>query len=477
MGLENKVKSALKWSVAGKLVTQVINWVITIFVMGLLTPDDYGLMASATFLIGMLMLFHSFGLDTVLIQKKELSDELLSSAFGAILLFCGFLSLCVILTAPWVASYFNDDRIILILRVLSLQLIIIGFATIPRVLVVRQLDAKKRELIFFLRNVSVGVCTITMALYGYGVWSLVYANTFGFTLMAFLFQLWSPIKVWPSFNFKPLKDIYSFGIYVIFQEILIYCYKTVDVLILGRFVSMSLLGAFTAASQLASLPEQKFSMIVKEIVLSGFSKIREQTELVRESISKAIRIISVSVFPIYFGISAVAPEIVITLWADKWVSMILPLQLLTLVFPLRILHSPINELLNALAMPKVYLESLMILCVLLTISILIGVNWGMTGVCYAWLIGYPIAFFITLTRSGKYTGITPIVFIKSIYRSFLASLLMYGSVYLARLEISELEFDSYQNLFILVFVGMISYVAFSLLINRPAMKEVLSFVR
>ena len=477
MGLENKVKSALKWSVAGKLVTQVINWVITIFVMGLLTPDDYGLMASAMFLIGMLLLFHSFGLDTVLIQKKELTDELLSSAFGAILLFCGFLSLCVVLTAPLVADYFGDDRIILILRVLSVQLVITAFATVPRVLVVRKLDAKKRELIFFLRNVSIGACSIMMALNGYGVWSLVFANTLGLVVMAFLFQIWSPRKIWPSFNLKPLKDIYSFGIYVIFQEILIYIYQTVDVLILGRFVSMNVLGAFTAASQLASLPEQKFAMIVKEIVLSGFSKIKDQTELVRQSISKAIRILSISIFPVYFGISSVAPEIVTTLWQDKWAIMILPLQLLTLVFPLRILHSPINELLNALALPKIYLESLAILCVLLIISILIGANWGMIGVCYAWLIGYPIAFFITLSRSGKYTGITPLVFIKSIYRSLFVSILMYGSVYLARLEIGEYGFESYQSLAILVMVGIISYTIFSILFNRPAIREVLSFVR
>ncbi len=147
--------------------------------MGLLTPDDYGLMASAMFLIGMLLLFHSFGLDTVLIQKKELADELLSSAFGAILLFCSFLSLCVVLTPPLVADYFGDDRIILILRVLSVQLVITAFATVPRVLLVRQLDAKKRELIFFLRNVSIGACSIMMALNGYGVWALVFANTLG----------------------------------------------------------------------------------------------------------------------------------------------------------------------------------------------------------------------------------------------------------------------------------------------------------
>ena len=477
MGLENQVKTALKWSVAGKFVTQIINWVITIFVMGLLTPDDYGLMASAMFLIGMLLLFHSFGLDTVLIQKKELSDELLGSAFGAILLFCGFLSFCVVITAPLVADYFGDDRIVLILRVLSLQLVITAFATIPRVLVVRKLDAKKRELIYFLRNVSIGICSVLMALNGFGVWSLVYANTLGLIVMAFLFQLWSPRRVWPSFNLKPLKDIYSFGIFVIFQEILIYCYQTIDVLILGRFVPMNILGAYTAASQLASLPEQKFAMIVKEIVLSGFSKIKDQTELVRQSISKAIRILSISIFPVYFGISAVAPEIVTTLWEDKWLTMILPLQLLTLVFPLRILHSPINELLNALELPKIYLESLVILCILLTISILIGANWGMIGACYAWLIGYPIAFFITLSRSGKYTGITPVVFIQSTYKSFFVSLLMYASVYLVRLEITQYGWEPYQNLFILIFVGMISYVAFSGLFNRTTMKEILSFVR
>jgi hypothetical protein len=100
--------------------------------------------------------------------------------------------------------------------------------------------------------------------------------------------------------------------------------------------------------------------------------------------------------------------------------MILPLQLLTLVFPLRNFHSPINELLNALALPKIYLVSLVILFV---------------------------------------------------------SLLIYGSVNLARLEIADLEFSSAQNLFILIFVGIVSYLVFSILFNRPTMKEVLSFVR
>ncbi|MDA9180346.1 polysaccharide biosynthesis C-terminal domain-containing protein [Emcibacteraceae bacterium] len=101
----------------------------------------------------------------------------------------------------------------------------------------------------------------------------------------------------------------------------------------------------------------------------------------------------------------------------------------------------------------------------------------MIGACYAWLIGYPIAFFITLSRSGKYTGITPLVFIQSTYKSFFVSLLMYASVYLVRLEITQYGWEPYQNLFILIFVGMISYVAFSGLFNRTTMKEILSFVR
>src|SRR5262245_16090941 len=49
MGIRASVIHGLHWTAGGKLMAQLLTWGITIVVMRLLAPDDYGVMAMATF--------------------------------------------------------------------------------------------------------------------------------------------------------------------------------------------------------------------------------------------------------------------------------------------------------------------------------------------------------------------------------------------------------------------------------------------
>ena len=43
MSIERQAISALKWSAISKIVSQLVTWAVTIVVIRLLTPDDFGL--------------------------------------------------------------------------------------------------------------------------------------------------------------------------------------------------------------------------------------------------------------------------------------------------------------------------------------------------------------------------------------------------------------------------------------------------
>ena len=59
MDIRSKVMSALRWSAAACFSVQAVSWVITIMVMRLLSPGDYGLMAMAMVLVCFLVLLNT----------------------------------------------------------------------------------------------------------------------------------------------------------------------------------------------------------------------------------------------------------------------------------------------------------------------------------------------------------------------------------------------------------------------------------
>src|SRR5215510_15851575 len=85
MKLGYTVGAALKWMMAARFAGQLITWVVTIFVIRILTPEDYGLMALAMAMISFLSLFEEIGLGSAIVQRAELDQRLLELIFGLLI--------------------------------------------------------------------------------------------------------------------------------------------------------------------------------------------------------------------------------------------------------------------------------------------------------------------------------------------------------------------------------------------------------
>src|SRR5574342_501412 len=121
MNIGEKVVTALRWSAATRLAGQVVSWLMTIVVIRLLAPSDYGLLAMAVILPSALYLLNDLGLDVVLVQRQAPDDCLRRQVFGIVLVLNALCALVLILGAPLVAGFFEEPRLVSILRVLSLQ--------------------------------------------------------------------------------------------------------------------------------------------------------------------------------------------------------------------------------------------------------------------------------------------------------------------------------------------------------------------
>ena len=100
MAIRSKVMSALRWSAASRLLGQLASWVITIFVIRLLSPGDYGLMAMAMVLVSFLVILNTLGFDAVLVQHKRLDSQTRRQVFGVIIIINVSFFLLAVLQRP-----------------------------------------------------------------------------------------------------------------------------------------------------------------------------------------------------------------------------------------------------------------------------------------------------------------------------------------------------------------------------------------
>src|SRR2546430_6059193 len=92
------------WVGSGFLGQQGIAMVRTMVLARLLTPEDFGLVGLVTLTVYAGLVLTEFGLDSVLIQRGDLSASFIHTAWNLMLLrgLCLFLAVQVL--APWIAS-------------------------------------------------------------------------------------------------------------------------------------------------------------------------------------------------------------------------------------------------------------------------------------------------------------------------------------------------------------------------------------
>ncbi|HPJ67664.1 MAG TPA: lipopolysaccharide biosynthesis protein [Desulfobacteraceae bacterium] len=475
MNLRQKVLSGLYWSAGLRFLGQLMTWIITIVVMRLLSPQDYGLMGMAGIFIVFLGMVNELGLGAALIQKREVSDNMIRQMFGLLILvnFCLFL-LCI-LAAPLVASFFEEEKLVPLIRLISVQYIFASFTIIPQSILDRDMRFKEKSIVELISAIAGSLATLLCALNGFGVWSLVWGSLALIFYRTIGFNVIQPSLRLPKFSFKGMRNIISFGGYVTITRILWTLYSQADVIIVGKLLGKHLLGFYSVALTLASLPMQKVSGILNQVAFPAFSTVQTDISQVTSHFLKTLRMMSLIAFPVLWGISSIAPDLVRLMLGEKWSLAIVPLQVLSLVIPVRMMSNLMSPALLGLGHADVNFSNVIRLISILPVSLLIGSHWGIIGVSIAWTTIFPVVFLLNLSRMIKTLGIALREALAVMIKPVFSAIVMYVSVIV--IKISMLSVDPIIRLPVCVFAGAVVYVGMILIVNREGYHEAMNLIR
>ncbi|MPW31650.1 oligosaccharide flippase family protein [Agarivorans sp. B2Z047] len=472
--LKNQVLSSLKWVAMGKIVTQILRWAMTFWVIRLLSPDDYGLVAMSDVLFGFLNLLLGSLFASSIIQEKNLTKQSLKQLFGAIIVsHLGFFALQYSL-ADVAGSYYKSDIVSQILKVNAWCFIILALEVIPAALLAKNMEFKRVSIIAAISNIVAAVSTLVMAYLGYGFWSLVIGEIIFIGLRAALTFAAKPINFLPSFKINDITAMLKFGGMLSIQSVLFYVFMHMDVAIAGRIMTPTEVGLYAIGLQVALMPQKKIMPLLRQVAFPAFSQIQDQPKLIANYVLKAQRLCISLTLPIFWGLASVTDLVIPLLLGEKWLGAVIPTTIMLMIMPLRFSEELFNPALKSLKKVNHMLVNLCFMVVIMFISIMIAARYGATGLALAWLCGFPIAYLIVAWRNSQTLNTQFSQFVKLLLAPMLSGAAMFAVVYGAK---SFIEADIVVALLLQIILGGITYLGLMLLLDRASIKEVLSMLK
>ncbi len=470
----SRVRSAMFWRSGTQILAQIIAWGATLAVIRILDPSDYGIFAMTQVILVFLSFLNGYGLASSIIQSDKVEPIRIRQAFGMLLLLNGGIAILQLLLAPVAAEYYRQPIIADLLRVQALIFLSTPFMVLPEALMTRDLEFKKPAIINLISAVIGAVTALYFAYNGYGVWTLIYAPLAIFWTRAICLVVAVKFYIWPSFNFKGAGAMFSFGATLLVSHLFWTIQSQSDIFIAARWLEPHELGLYAEALFLTTIFAAKFVPPLNDVAFPAYARLQSDPAALSWSFLKAVRLVMLISCPLYLGMAVTAGPLVETLFGSKWMDMAPFVAILALAMPvmtLQILFTPAN---NALGRPQVTARVTMFGAVLMPVAFLVGIQYGATGLAWAWVISFPLLTVFTFLQSHKHIGISASDLGRAIWPGLSASIAMALIVYLADQFLPEMIF--YAKLAILVAIGGTAYTGLLWLLAKPTLIEVIQLI-
>lgn len=428
MSLMKSATRGVLWSGISQFSTQMYQFLVMIILARVLFPEDFGIIGMAMIFTGLIQTINELGLSAAIIQKKNINDNHLSTSFWISLGSGIILSMITIVISSYIADFFKNELVGAVVSVLSIGFIIGSCGIVHKSLLQKNIEFKKIAVTEISASITSGTLSIILALFGFGVWSLVFGtiiNNFIRVVLLWKVCTWQPSLV---INLKDFKELFSFGAHVMGSNILNYFDSNVDYLLIGKFLSATALGHYTLAYQLSTFPLMKISTIVTSVTFPAFSIIQDDNDILRNAYLKVIKYISLVTFPLLAGLIMVAPDFIPMVFGEKWMPMIVPLQILCVSGALKSVVTTVGSILLSKGRSDIQFKWNVFTAIMLPIAILIGIRYGITGVAMAITIMSFLFFFIIQSIANNLIILGFSDYFKALYPATIGSMFIIISI-------------------------------------------------
>ena len=452
--------------------SRIILQLVSLFVLSrLLQPSEYGLLAMATVATNFAFLLRDMGTGAAVVQKENLTEETTSTVFWLNVGMGLFLALALVIASPFLAIYFRIDRLAPVLCLLSIVFPITSASAVHQSLLERRSGFKTMARIEIVSSLVGLVVAITLALLGFGVYSLVWnmlASSICSSLQLRATSTWRPKKIW---DMVELRSLWGFSGNLTGFNFINFFARNADSMVIGRVLGSVQLGIYSQAYKVMMFPLQNMTYVASRALFPVMSRQQGERDKMAQLYFRSLGLIATLTAPLMAGLWLLREPFVAIALGKQWGQVPIVLAWLAPVGFLQSLISTTGSVFMATGRTDLMMRLGLLGTVLQVGSFFIGVNWGIEGVACCYLIanilnGIPCFYFALQQLNLNLLGL-----LKQIWQPVLFSLIMLAALEPLFLMVSRNGFSPLMVFLIIALTGAVIYSALTLTFAKTVVQS------
>jgi O-antigen/teichoic acid export membrane protein len=437
MTLKQKTIENVKITAGLEIFSKILGTITSIVLARLLLPSDFGIITIVYLFLGVTDIFTELGFGSAIIHRKGQIEDALNTGFTLNL----FLSIClfttVLISAPFLATFYNSPALTSVTRVLAIGLIFSAFQFVPSVYLRKDLRFGKMAIPRFCSGLTTSIVGISLAFFGFGYWSLVYASLASTFVNVFLLIRACPCKPKIILNKQIAKELFGFGKYLVVANLIIFINLNIDNAVGGKLLGLTALGHYYLAYNWGNF-SKRISGIAEKVMFPTYSKIQDNTSKLKRAYLEVIKYTSILTLPLSLGLFVISTEFVIVFLGEKWIPSIAPMRILCFAGMFSSLSGTTGSVFIAIGKPKLVRN----LSFIMTITLLVFI--------------YPLTHYLGII------GLSLVVTVSTIISSIAC---FYCLLKVLNLKLTQF-IDSVKSAFIAVSLALLATVAVKYIISN-----------
>jgi polysaccharide transporter, PST family len=475
MSIKDKAIKGAGWFALQRSIEQLIHFLVFLILARLLDPESFGTVALAIAIIRFLEIFMDQGFPSAIVQRENISEKHLNTAFWSNLCMGLFLIGISIASSDNIAGIFDQPILSPIIWCLTLSLLLGSLSTVQQAILRRNLDFKSLAIRSLIASTAGGFVGVVMAFNDYGVWSLVGKQLSEFVVKAVV--LWRVSKWRPKveFSFQHFKELFSFGIHVTGIHFLGFVYNHSATLLIGFFLGAKPLGFYIIAARIIKIVKRLLSTTISNVGMPAFSRLQKQPDRVLSAFYSFTRFTALFVVPAFSGMMFLASDILTTVFGNRWVGSIVVLQLLAIFAILDALRSPMATLIMGLGKANWRFQLQLVEAISILLGIYIASNWGINAIALAYVIVSACIFPFWYIKVNKLVELSLKRYLFECLPPVVCSIIMLCTIQL--IQSLEVTLSDKSSLVLIVFVALISYFMTLRVVSPSTFRQLLDIAK
>lgn len=454
------------WTVGTRWSIKAMGFLSTIIMARLLLPADYGIVAMAMLVVGLIEALMDFGAITALMRKRDVTRDEIDSAWTLRLLQSLGMGLILLITAPIAAHYFDEIRVQYVLWVLAACVAFAGAGNIGLVLAQKEFNF---SLIFRVQVICKALGVIATVIAGYFLRdyrALAIGVATGYTSGMLMSYAMHPYRA--KWNTSKFGEIWAVTKWLMLAGVGGFILRKGDELIAARIGTTSDYGLYNVGADLGQMPTGEVGPAMLRAFLPVLAAMRGGVEEINAAVIKTASAVNTITFPIGLGFAAVAVPACSLILGPSWAGAAQYVAIFSVLSTLQIVQAPFSTLLTMRGYTKVQSKVVWLeFAVFVITAVVLVPKLYLIGLVWARLLGSTVALVTTLLAARKFCGVSLRATAKALSRPLVGAVLMYLLV-----QAVTIQFDSYLlKLGIGVACGAVWFVAWCLgtwlLVGKP----------